>query len=97
MTESASAIAALLKPILCAWVHRDEAKAASSPHVRSDMRVQHVWKSAPDFASLIRATLAGLYCGDGIGRSSIGRNLIGLIAFFRKVPNHKCQKRYETT
>jgi hypothetical protein len=28
MTESASAVAALLKPILEAWVHRDEMKAA---------------------------------------------------------------------
>jgi hypothetical protein len=30
MTESASAVAALLKPILEAWVHRDEMKAAKA-------------------------------------------------------------------
>jgi hypothetical protein len=30
MTESASAVVALLKPILDAWVHRDEAKAAKA-------------------------------------------------------------------
>ena len=30
MTESASAVAALLKPILDAWVHRDGLKAAKA-------------------------------------------------------------------